>query len=254
MCVVHLLQASLNPLLALTQLPPSVGGIDSSVIDELVSDGLSRKVRAVVDHGRTLSRAGEKCVIWTLFSDTAAELERSMADLNPVSLFRSDAEEGSNGAPAVNQQSERFHDDPECSVLLANPARIVWRADLNKLLPHAIYLDRSYSAEDYVRSLETIFPRALSLGAEVRIHVYKSEMPVGVGSIDDSVDRRLVSKLCDAMSFGAEHCVDDRLSDGTNISTVTSHDPDRADVIDLCKELESSSESVDHIIESSAAS
>jgi len=64
-----------------------VVGLDSGIVEQVLAEGPSLKMRAVEEHVRQLSAQGEKTVVWTIFTDTLHELERMLADLNPVTLY-----------------------------------------------------------------------------------------------------------------------------------------------------------------------
>lgn len=61
-----------------------VVGLKSGVVDQVLAEGASTKMRAVADHARSIAHSGKKVVIWTIFTETIGELERMLADLNPV--------------------------------------------------------------------------------------------------------------------------------------------------------------------------
>ena len=82
--VMRLLQLSINPTLALSAMANDDMKIESAIVDRVLEEGHSAKMRAVMDHAYELAKAGQKSVIWTIFTDTIHSFASSLADLNPV--------------------------------------------------------------------------------------------------------------------------------------------------------------------------
>lgn len=80
----RLLQLSMNPVLALSAMANDDVKIDSGIVDLVLEEGHSSKMRAVMDHAYALARQGQKSVIWTIFTDTIHSFASALADLNPV--------------------------------------------------------------------------------------------------------------------------------------------------------------------------
>ena len=170
-------------------------GLNSGVIDQVLSEGPSLKMQAVKSHARELAAAGRKSVVWTIFTDTLHELERMLADLNPVTLY--------GGVPSGDEADlatregrlQRFHRDPACQVLIANPAAAGEGISLHTVCHDALYVDRSYVSTHYLQSIDRIHRLGLPPGVETNIYIYQTKVPIGLGSIDYSVSRRLASKI-----------------------------------------------------------
>jgi SNF2 family DNA or RNA helicase len=89
----------------------------------------------------------------------------------------------------------RFHDDPDCHVLVANPAACSEGISLHRVCHNAIYLDRSFNAAHYLQSVDRIHRLGIEPGVETHVHVFESVAPSIVGAVDLSVRRRLIEKL-----------------------------------------------------------
>jgi hypothetical protein len=193
--VMRLLQLSANPVLALRSVAEDAIAMDSGVLDRVIEEGASTKMRAVADHARALAREGRKTVIWTIFTDTILQMETMLADLNPVTLYGAIA----TGEPTDPETREgrirRFHDDPSCMVMIANPAAAGEGISLHKVCHDAIYLDRSYVTTHYLQSIDRIHRLGLEEGVETNIYIYRTLAPMGLGCIDHSVSHRLRQKL-----------------------------------------------------------
>jgi len=236
--VMRLLQLSTNPTLALQAMTRDRRDISSGIADQVVEEGASRKMRAVCAHARALAKEGKKTVIWTIFTQSILDLERILADLNPVSLY---------GAVPTGEVSDmntregrlaKFHRDPYCKVMIANPAAAGEGISLHTVCHDAIYLDRSYVSTHYLQSIDRIHRLGLAPGTETNIHIYRTKAPAGLGSVDLSVSRRLAQKI-----HGLEHLLDDldlrQLAlDEDQADDPIDYDVDMQDLVDLVEELE----------------
>ena len=237
--VMRLLQLSSNPALAIRgMMADPASAPPTGIIDQIISEGASVKIRAVMKHARELAQRGEKTVIWTIFTENIRELERGLVDLNPVSLYGEIPSGLSSDINTREGRLRRFHIDPECHVLIANPAAAGEGISLHTVCHNAIYLDRSYVSTHYLQSIDRIHRLGLAPGIETFIHIYESKTPAGIGSIDYSVRRRLVSKI-----RGLEQLLDDSdlrqiAYDEENAADPVDFDLDIEDLIDLVAELE----------------
>lgn len=236
--VLRLLQLSSNPILALQGMSADVPGVDSGIVDQVLAEGASQKMRDVEAHVRSLAAEGRKTVVWTIFTDTLNELERMMADLNPVTLYGA-VPSGSPSDPATREgRITRFHQDRACQVMIANPAAAGEGISLHTVCHDAIYLDRSYVSTHYLQSIDRIHRLGLPAGTETNIYIYRTKAPVGLGSIDYSVSRRLAVKI-----RGLQQLLDDPDLHEVALDEEESDDPVDFDVkledlIDLVEELE----------------
>lgn len=196
--VMRLLQLSANPVLALNAIMKNNRMLESGLVAQVLDDGPSPKMIAVRDHARQLAAEDRKSVIWTIFTDTIQQLERMLADLEPVSIYGAVASGDADNPQTREGRLRRFHEDPSCMVLIANPAAAGEGISLHKVCHDAIYLDRSYNATHYLQSIDRIHRLGLSENVVSNIYIFQTMAPKGLGSIDHSVSRRLRSKM-DAM-------------------------------------------------------
>ncbi len=78
----------------------------------MIDEGPSQKMQAVAGLARQLARDGQKSVVWTIFTDTILELEKMLADLNPVTLYGAIPTGEEEGADTRENRIRRFHEDP----------------------------------------------------------------------------------------------------------------------------------------------
>ena len=238
--VMRLLQLSANPTIALRAISEGFAKLDTALIDRVVEEGPSPKMRAVAEHARKLARSGNKSVIWTIFTGTIYDMETMLADLNPVTLF-GQVPSGEPSDPETREgRLRRFHEDEHCSVLIANPAAAGEGISLHTVCHNAIYLDRTYVSTQYLQSIDRIHRLGLKPDQETHIHIYESKAPPVVGSIDLSVRRRLATKIRGLQQLLNDADLHQIAFDEENADDPTNYDVDLQDLIDLVAELEGS--------------
>lgn len=236
--VMRLLQLSANPVLALRSITQDAVGLDSGIVERVLAEGPSTKMRAVADMAREFAKEGRKTVIWTIFTDTITEMERLLADLNPVTLFGL-VPSGEPTDPATREgRILRFHVDPECMVMIANPAAAGEGISLHKVCHDAIYIDRSYVTTHFLQSIDRIHRLGLPEGVETNVHIFQTMAPRGLGCIDHSVSRRLAQKLRALQILLDDPDLHQVALDEENAGDPVDYDIDPQDVIDLIEQLE----------------
>ncbi len=81
---------------------------------------------------------------------------------------------------------ETFKNDPQCNVLIANPASLAESVSLHKWCHDAIYLDRTFNGGHYMQSLERIHRIGMDPHVTTRYHILLS---------GDSIDQRINDRL-----------------------------------------------------------
>lgn len=238
--VMTLLQLSANPILALQAMSETrdLAAIGSGIVDKVIEEGASRKMREVGALARKLSRGGRKTVIWTIFTGTILEMEKMLADLNPVTLYGDIPTGEEEGADTRENRIRRFHEDPACSVVIANPAAAGEGISLHEACHDAIYLDRSYNTTHYLQSIDRIHRLGLKPGVDTNIHIFQTVAPKGIGSIDRSVNHRLATKLRNLQQLLDDPDLHEIALDEENAADPTNYGIELDDLIDLIEELE----------------
>lgn len=236
--VMRLLQLSSNPTLALQAMITENPGLGSGVVDQVLAEGISSKMAAVIDHARALARDGRKSVIWTIFTGTIHDLEVRLADLNPVSLYGAVPSGEFTDPNSREGRLRRFHLDDSCRVMIANPAAAGEGISLHEACHDAIYLDRSYVSTHYLQSIDRIHRLGLKPGTETNIHIYRSKAPREIGSVDLSVSRRLSTKIHGLQALLNDHDLLRIAMDEDEAADPIELDVEMQDLIDLVAELE----------------
>ncbi len=236
--VMRLLQLSINPALALSAMANDDIEVESAIADEVMDQGNSAKMNAVMDHARALATSGEKSVIWTIFTGTIHSFNESLADLNPV-YIHGGVSSGSDDDPETREgKIRRFHEDSDCHVLIANPAAAGEGISLHTVCHNAIYADRSYVSTHYLQSIDRIHRLGLPPDQDTNIFIYRSKAPPQVGSIDMSVSRRLAEKIRNMQMLLDDPDLHEVALDEEEAVDPIDYDVRLQDIIDLISELE----------------
>ena len=236
--VMRLLQLSSNPVLALRGMTKDIVGINSGIVDQVVADGPSLKMLAVADKARELAQRGRKSVIWTIFTDTIEQMLYMLADLNPVALYGA-VPSGDISDPATREgQLFRFHHDPDCMVMVANPAAAGEGISLHTICHEALYLDRSYVSTHFLQSVDRIHRLGLADDVATNIHIFQTKAPQGLGSVDHSVSRRLARKIRALQQLLEDRDLNQIALDEENAIEPVDYDVKLQDLVDLVEELE----------------
>jgi hypothetical protein len=234
----RLLQLSINPAQALSAMASDDYRISSGIADAVIEEGHSAKLTAVMDHARRLARGGEKVVIWTIFTDTIRSLASALADLNPV-ILHGGVPSGADTDPDTREgRVRRFHIDPTCNAIIANPAAAGEGINLHTVCHNAIYADRSYVSTHYLQSIDRIHRLGLAPGQKTSVFVYRSKAPAEIGSIDLSVSRRLTEKIRNMQQLLNDPDLHKIAMDEEEADDPIDYDITPDDLIDLIQELE----------------
>jgi len=134
---------------------------------------------------------GNKTLVWTNFIRNLQALERMLALDQPALIYGGipSALADPNAARTRESELARFRTDPNCKVLLANPAAMSEGVSLHQICHDAVYLDRTFNAGQYLQSIDRIHRLGLPAGQDTRITFL-----VTSGTIDEVIDARIKQK------------------------------------------------------------
>ena len=127
-----------------------------------------------------ITNNNEKCIIWTSFIKNIDLMQKRYHQYNPAIIH------GSIDIERRNHDIRKFKIDPECKIMIANPAAAKEGLTLVSA-NHAIYLDRSFKMDDYLQSQDRIH----RIGQTKKCHIYKL---ICKNSIDEYIDEILHKK------------------------------------------------------------
>jgi len=200
--VMYLLEAASNPgLLAAGSSrfdplqfrhPPLAVPAGSTLAELIGAYGAYETPRKFVELARILDenqRQKRKTLVWSNFVRNLQLLEGTLSGLSPAIVHGGIPSEVTQPEAPCTREDElkRFREDPDCWVLLANPAAMAEGVSLHTVCHDAVYLERTFNAGQYLQSLDRI--HRLGLTVDTRVTFLVSE-----GTIDEVVARRVHEK------------------------------------------------------------
>ncbi|MER5256288.1 DEAD/DEAH box helicase [Streptomyces sp. NPDC002855] len=143
---------------------------------------LSPKYKEALSIVAENAAVGRKTLVWTTFVRSLTTMERLFAAYQPAVVH--------GGTLDREEQLRRFREDPDCHVLLSNPATLGEGISLHHACHDAVYVDRDFMAGRFLQSLDRIHRLGLAPGTETRVTVLAAER-----TIDELVVMRLEQKL-----------------------------------------------------------
>lgn len=201
--VMYLLEAATNPALLASAIGATPRGPAWPPVPVPEGSSLADRIRIYNKHempikfdklATMVQRNAErerKTLIWSNFVGNLKALGELLAPYRPAIIHGGvpSAAEGSDGVITRETELRRFRHDPDCLVLLANPAAMSEGLSLHETCHDAIYLERTFNAGQYLQSLDRIHRLGLKPGTETRITFL-----VARNTIDETVDQRVAMK------------------------------------------------------------
>lgn len=144
-----------------------------------------QELAAILEEDR---KNGEKTLIWSNFVNNIRALKRLFADYNPALLY-GHIPTDPDASRSRQSELERFRKDDDCQVLLANPSAASEGMSLHKTCHHAVYLERTFNAGQYLQSVNRIHRLGLPENTTTRITLLQTE-----NTIDEVVHQRVSEK------------------------------------------------------------
>ncbi|MGY5127867.1 DEAD/DEAH box helicase [Streptomyces nigrescens] len=191
----RLLMAATNPALLVEgssrdepveyRLPPlelPQGGSLYELLKDLPSYELSPKYGEAAKIVAANAARGRKTLVWSTFVRSLTSIAKLLENFQPAVVH--------GGTPDREEQLRRFREDPDCMVLVSNPATLGEGISLHQVCHDAVYVDRDFMAGRYLQSLDRIHRLGLAADTETRVTVLAAE-----ATIDEVVEVRLREKL-----------------------------------------------------------
>ncbi|QDN79461.1 DEAD/DEAH box helicase [Streptomyces sp. S1A1-7] len=143
---------------------------------------LSPKYQETLSIVSANAAAGRKTLVWTSFVRSITSLQALLEPFQPAAVH--------GGTPDREAELHRFREDPDCTVLISNPATLGEGISLHQVCHDAVYVDRDFQAGRFLQSLDRIHRLGLDPGTQTRVTVLAAK-----DSVDDLVAFRLAEKL-----------------------------------------------------------
>jgi SNF2 family DNA or RNA helicase len=153
-----------------------------ALLEDLPDFELSPKYVEVAKIVQANWRERKKTLVWSTFVRNLTTLERILEPFNPAIVH--------GGTEDRADQISRFRTDPDCAVLLSNPATLGEGISFHHTCHDAVYVDRDFSAGRYLQSVDRIHRLGLPPNVATNVTIL-----VGADTIDELVELRLHQKL-----------------------------------------------------------
>lgn len=154
----------------------------AELMADLPSYELSPKYLETIQIVEENARQGKKTLVWSTFVRSLTTLGRLLEKHSPAIVH--------GGTLDREDQIQRFRTDPNCRVLLSNPATLGEGISLHKHCHDAVFVDRDFAAGRYLQALDRIHRLGLPEDQLTRVTVLSA-----AGTIDEVVEQRLDLKL-----------------------------------------------------------
>ncbi len=199
----RLLKFISNPILEIE----FIKEINSDLADRIELEQDGAKIDAVISRARELALAGEKVLIWSSFIANVRTITRRLAPefgaeyiIGEVKTEDGEQDEDWNWLELETREAiiKRFKENDSTRILVANPAAAAESMSLHNVCSHALYLDRTYNAGQFLQSQKRIHRLTEGEDMQKKIEIFCLNVR---GSIDFHIDRRLAEKCHEMYKF-----------------------------------------------------
>lgn len=185
-CTMKLMQFVSNPAL----LSSDMDYVFNQKLGKLLLTNNGPKIEYACNRARQLAKEGKKVIIWTSFVDNVELVAERLRDLGADFIHGGVDAGDEDDNDSREGKIKKFHDDPSCMVLVANPAAASEGISLHKVCQYAIYIDRSFNAAQYLQSEDRIHRLGLTLDLKPTVEIVECK-----NSIDEVIRIRLSDKV-----------------------------------------------------------
>ncbi|ADJ50915.1 DNA/RNA helicase [Amycolatopsis mediterranei S699] len=153
-----------------------------SLLGSLAEYEMPPKYQEVLAIVKENSAQGRKTLVWASFVRSISTLETLLGDFRPAVVH--------GGTADREEQIDFFRSDPDCLVLISNPATLGEGISLHQVCHDAVYVDRDFQAGRFLQSLDRIHRLGLAPDTETRVTVLATRH-----TVDEVVAMRLNEKL-----------------------------------------------------------
>ena len=209
--IIFAVMVASNPVLVQDKFAELLDLVDSKLAKRLEAcknsvAGNGPKFNYAINRARELASEGKKVLIWSSFVDNVALIAEELEDLNAV-YIRGDvptadgqddpyaryADVSDSEEETREERIKKFKTDDSCMVMVANPAAAGEGISLHDVCHHAIYLDRTFHATQFMQSLDRI--HRYGLDEEGDIICAKHDTNIEILTCNDSIDQMIHKNL-----------------------------------------------------------
>jgi len=217
--LIYAVMAASNPMLVDEKIETVLHNINPKIAQKIKSARANNqsngpKIRYACKKARELAAEGKKVIIWSSFVDNVAMIAEELEDLGAV-YIRGDVPTSDKGHNEENYNSaynqslsdteeetreyriDKFKNDENCMVMVANPAAAGEGISLHHVCHHAIYIDRTFHATEFMQSMDRIHRYGKDENGEIICKKYTTTIEIlsCEKSVDDLVQKNLSRKM-----------------------------------------------------------
>ena len=209
--IIFAVMVASNPVLVQDKFAELLDLVDSKLARRLEAcrdsiAGHGPKFNYAIKRARELANEGKKVLIWSSFVDNVARIAEELEDLNAV-YIRGDvptadgqdnpyaryADVSDSEEETREERIKKFKTDDSCMVMVANPAAAGEGISLHDVCHHAIYLDRTFHATQFMQSLDRIHRYGLDEDGD--IICAKHDTNIEILTCNNSIDQMIHNNL-----------------------------------------------------------
>jgi hypothetical protein len=178
--------------------------LDPGLAIRLEEEGDGAKIDALIERAKHLTEIeNEKVIIWSYFRkhvELIAEKFGNKAEyIHGGVKIQKNEEDEFEDLESREYKIDRFKNDPQCMILVANPAAAAESISLHEHCNYALYLDRTFNAGQFLQSQDRIHRYIEKIKEKKKtIEIFMLNMP---GSIEENVHNALNRKIDNMSSF-----------------------------------------------------
>jgi len=184
--IIKIMQFVSNPAL----LAKDITNNFSEELSKLLVTDNSVKVDYACKRARQLAKENKKTIIWTSFVENVELIAFRLSDIGADYIHGGVDAGDEDDFDTREGKIKRFHQDQSAMVLVANPAAAAEGISLHTICHHAIYVDRSFNAAQYLQSEDRIHRLGLQKDIETNIELLECR-----DTIDSLITARLNEKV-----------------------------------------------------------
>ena len=217
--LIYSVMTASNPMLVDSKFDTILGKINPDISSKIKSlrqgnSSFGPKIRYACKKARELASEGKKILIWSSFVENVELIAEELSDLGAV-YIRGDVPTIDNENSEDNYNStyfqsfgddeeetreariHRFKNDNDCMVMVANPAAAGEGISLHHVCHHAIYVDRTFHATEFMQSMDRIHRYGKDSNGDIICKKYDTVIEIlsCKNSVDDMIQRNLSRKM-----------------------------------------------------------
>lgn len=217
--LIYSVMAASNPMLVDSKFDTIIEKLRPEISSKIKSlrknnSSFGPKIRYACKRARQLASNGEKVLIWSSFVENVELIADELSDLGAVyirgdvpTIDNENSEDNYNSAYFQSSSDDeeetrearihKFKNDNSCMVMVANPAAAGEGISLHHVCHHAIYVDRTFHATEFMQSMDRIHRYGKDSNGDIICKKYDTVIEIlsCKNSVDDLIQKNLGRKM-----------------------------------------------------------